>query len=185
MLFVGRLRVRKGLEVALQALSLLRESGVRPRLVVAGDGEHRPRLEQLARDLDLGSQVEFLGRRSRDQVQTLMAAATVLVVPSLYEGMPLVIVEAMGSALAVVASAVSGIPEVVTDGETGWLVPCEDPPALARALEEAVGDPLEAHRRGRAGYERLEREYAPEVIGRLWEEAVGPALLQTSGPRGN
>lgn len=177
-LFVGRLRVRKGLEVALHALSLLRRSGIQPRFVVAGEGEHRARLEQLVRDLDLESQVEFLGRRSRDQVQALMTAATVLVVPSLYEGMPLVIVEAMQRGLAVVASAVSGIPEVVVDGETGWLVPCEDPVALARALEEAVEDPLEARRRGAAGTQRLEKEYAPEKVARLWEEAVGTRFLK-------
>jgi len=185
LLFVGRLRVRKGLEVAFHALSLLRRSGIQPRLVVAGDGEHRARLEQLARDLALESQVEFLGRRSRDQVQALMATATVLVVPSLYEGMPLVIVEAMQSALAVVASAVSGIPEVVVDGETGWLVPCEDPVALARALEEAVGDPLEARRRGAAGHRRFEREYAPEKAARLWEEAVGTTFLEPQAEEEN
>lgn len=174
-LFVGRLRVRKGLEVALHALSLLGSSGFEARLVVAGDGEHRLRLERLARDLGLEDRTEFLGRKSRGEVQRLMDSSAVLVVPSLYEGMPLVIVEAMQRGLAVVASAVSGIPEVVLDGETGWLVPCEDPVALAGALEEALGNPSEARRRGAAGRERLKREFAPEKAARLWEDAVNPA----------
>ncbi len=174
-LFVGRLRLRKGVEVALHAISLLKSSGSEARLLVVGDGEHRHRLERVSRELGLEDRVEFLGRRSREEVQALMDSSTVLVVPSLYEGMPLVVVEAMQRGLAVTASAVSGIPEVVVDGETGWLVPCEDPVALARALEEALGDPTEARRRGAAGRERLERDYRPEKVASLWEEAVEPS----------
>ncbi|MCP4202996.1 MAG: glycosyltransferase family 4 protein [bacterium] len=174
-LFVGRLRLRKGVEVALHAVSLLESSGFEARLLVVGDGEHRLRLERVSRELGLEDRVQFLGRRSREEVQALMDSSTVLVVPSLYEGMPLVIVEAMQRGLAVAASAVSGIPEVVLDGETGWLVPCEDPVALARALEDALGDPTEARRRGAAGRERLERDYRPEQVASLWEEAVEPS----------
>ncbi len=69
-------------------------------------------------------------------------------VPSIYEGMPLVVLEAMAAGVPVVASRVSGIPEVVVDGETGWLVPAEDPPALASALAHALADPAERARRG-------------------------------------
>lgn len=178
LLFVGRLRLRKGLEVALQALAMLSDGEPEPRLLVAGDGEHRARLEALAEDLGLGDRVQFLGRQSRDEVRALMDRATVLVVPSLYEGMPLVIVEAMQRSLAVVASSVSGIPEVVIDGETGWLVPSEDPEALARALAEAIGDFDESCRRGAAGKRRLQDNFAPEKVAGLWEQAVASAVAR-------
>jgi glycosyltransferase involved in cell wall biosynthesis len=182
-LFVGRLRVRKGLEVALHAMASLDSSEFEPRLVIAGDGEHRSRLERIARELELGDRARFLGRQSREEVQNLMNSAAVLVVPSLYEGMPLVILEAMQRGLAVIASVVSGIPEVVVDGETGWLVPCEDPVALAEALEAAFGDPVEARRRGAAGRDRLEREYAPDKVARLWEAAVSSRSNTSSQDR--
>lgn len=172
-LFVGRLRVRKGLELALHAMVELRRRSGAPRLLIVGDGEHRQRLERSAERLDMGGSVEFLGRKPREEVLDLMDGATVLVVPSLYEGMPLVIVEAMQRGLAVVASAVSGIPEVVIQGDTGWLFPCEDLDALTECLKEAFDDPAEAARRGESGRRRLETRYAPAQVALEWEKAVG------------
>ena len=96
----------------------------------------------------------------------------VLVVPSTYEGMPLVILEAMEAGCSVVASAVSGIPEVVVDGETGWLVPPEDAAALADALEAAAGDEGETRRRGERGRARLEELYRPRAVAEVWLERV-------------
>ncbi len=171
-LFVGRLRIRKGLEVALDAFSAL---PVRGRLLIVGDGEHRSSLEAAAARLRLGSRVEFLGRKQRSDVEALMDSARVLLVPSLYEGMPLVIVEAMQRGLPVIASAVSGIPEVVVHGETGWLVPCEDPEALAEALNEAFEKPAEARRRGERGRDRLKTEYSPAGAAAIWERAIDRA----------
>jgi glycosyltransferase involved in cell wall biosynthesis len=76
----------------------------------------------------------------------------------------------------VVASAVSGIPEVVVDGETGWLVPPEDPEALAGALEEVLADAPEARRRGEAGRRRIEEHYRPAVAAASWRAAVQERL---------
>ena len=171
-LFVGRLRVRKGVEVLLEALAALAEP--RPRLLVAGDGEHEAALAARAAELGLGGSVVFLGRTSAGEVRALLAHARALVVPSIYEGMPLVVLEAMAAALPVVASAVSGIPEVVVDGDTGWLVPPEDPAALAAALAAALDDPAEAVRRGAAGRWRVEARYRPADAARLWLAAVAP-----------
>ena len=86
--------------------------------------------------------------------------------------MPLVILEAMSAGLPVIASRVSGIPEVVVDGETGWLVPPEDPSALVAALSAAHGDPAEATRRGGNGRRRFELSYRPEKIAALWESEI-------------
>jgi starch synthase len=104
------------------------------------------------------------------------------VVPSIYEGMPLVVLEAMEAGVPVVASRVSGIPEVVADGATGWLVPPEDPAALAGALREALADPAEAARRGAAGRRRLAERFRPEAAARAWEREIGEAAERKGMP---
>lgn len=187
LLFVGRLRIRKGVEVLLEALARLRRrsspGAVEPRLLVVGDGEHLGALETAAAERDLvdGGTVRFVGRRDAAGVRRLLAGARSLVVPSIYEGMPLVILEAMEAGVPVVASAVSGIPEVVVDGSTGWLVPPEDPDALAAALGEALGDPAEASRRGVAGRERVGEHYRPRHAARAWLAALGAAGDTSTG----
>jgi glycosyltransferase involved in cell wall biosynthesis len=180
LLFVGRLRIRKGLEVAFEALARLRDEGRPAQLLIAGDGEHRLALVRRAAELGLGDEaVRFLGRTSAGEVRSLLGRAAALVVPSIYEGMPLVVLEAMAAGVPVVASRVSGIPEVVVDGETGWLVPPEDPPALASALAHALSDPVERARRGRTGRERCRERFAPERAARIWLEAVESARRTT------
>jgi glycosyltransferase involved in cell wall biosynthesis len=171
-LFVGRLRIRKGVEVLLEAMSLLAGQGSAARLMIVGDGEHLQPLRELASRLELDGTVLFAGRRSAPEVRSLLAEARALVVPSIYEGMPLVVLEAMEAERPVIASAVSGIPEVVVDGETGWLVPQEDPERLAAALDEAYAHPAEAARRGLAGAHRVEQLYRPGTAAETWIEIV-------------
>lgn len=170
LLFVGRLRIRKGVEVLFEALRSL----VGARVLIAGDGEHRGALEAKAGELGLvaSGAVSFLGRCGAPRVAGLLSGAAALVVPSTYEGMPLVVLEAMAAGIPVVASRVSGIPEVVVDGETGWLVPAEDPAALAGALAEVLADCAEARRRGEAGRLRMAERYRPEAVAGLWREIV-------------
>ncbi len=171
-LAVGRMRIRKGFEILLHALAAVGERGHRVRLVIAGDGERRESLSALARRLRLGTTVRFAGRCSRSEVARLRQRAGALVVPSTYEGMPLVVLEAMDDGIPVIASAVSGIPEVVVDGETGWLVPPERSGALADALIAAVSDPAESRRRGAAGRCRLDRSYRPRHAAQQWLGAL-------------
>ena len=172
LLAVGRLRIRKGFEILLRAMATAHGRGHRPRLVIAGDGERRDSLSALARDLGLGTSVRFAGRCTRSEVARLRRRATALVVPSTYEGMPLVVLEAMGDRIPVIASAVSGIPEVVVDEETGWLVPPERSGALADALIAATLDPDESRRRGEAGGRRLDRRFRPRHAAERWLEAL-------------
>ncbi|HEX5760196.1 MAG TPA: glycosyltransferase family 4 protein, partial [Thermoanaerobaculia bacterium] len=172
LLFVGRLRVRKGVEVLLAAVARLRTLYPETAVVIAGEGEHRRALEETARRLGLREAVTFLGRCDAARVRALLAGARALAVPSIYEGMPLVVLEAMDAGVPVVASAVSGIPEVVRDGETGWLVPPEDPEALAAALAEVYAAPEEARRRGEAGRRRLDERFRPRHAAAAWLTAV-------------
>jgi len=170
-LFVGRLRIRKGVEVLLEAMRALRAAHPGARLLVAGDGEHRAALENRAAELNLQREVHFLGRCDAGRVRGLLRGARALVVPSIYEGMPLVVLEAMEAGLPVIASRVSGIPEVVLES-TGWLVPPEDPPRLTAALAEALTDPEEAGRRGEAGRRRLDAEFRPAHAAAAWMREI-------------
>jgi glycosyltransferase involved in cell wall biosynthesis len=172
LLFVGRLRIRKGVEVLLEALREVRTRHPGARLLIAGDGEHRAALERKVAELGLGPAAVFLGRCGASRVRGLLRGAAALVVPSTYEGMPLVVLEAMEAGVPVVASRVSGIPEVVEDGVTGWLVPPEDPGALAAALARVLADPDEARRRGGAGRRRVDERFRPAVAAEIWRKAV-------------
>jgi len=179
-LFVGRLRIRKGVEILLNAVSSLTAAGKPVQLVVVGDGEHRAALESRARDLGLEETVRFVGACDAATVRMLMSGAAALVVPSIYEGMPLVVLEAMESSLPVVASAVSGMPEIIADGQSGWLVPPEDVTALSGALAEVHDNPREAIRRGEAGRILLEKRFRPEHAASVWCRYLDSAVTVVS-----
>ena len=158
-LFVGRLAEQKGVADLLSALDLLRH--VRPdlRTLIVGDGPLRERLEATARAYELVEprRAYFLGHRN--DVPRLLASCDLLVLPSLYEGMPNVVLEAMRFRKPVVATAAPGTTEVVVDNATGLLVPLRKPPALARAIRQIVDDPALADRLGAAGRSRVETEF--------------------------
>ena len=124
-LFVGRLAAQKAVDDLLAALDVLQH--VRPdlRALIAGDGPLRDRLEEHAAAVGLRASVKFLGHR--EDVPRLLAACDLLVLPSLYEGLPNVVLEAMRFRKPVVATAAPGTTEVVADGETGLLVPDAQP----------------------------------------------------------
>ena len=117
----------------------------------------------------------FTGFRS--DVPRILDASDVLALPSLHEGMPLTVIEAAAAGRPVVATAVDGTPEVVRDGETGYLVPPADPPALARALLAMLGDPDAAARMGRQAHrwahERFDVEAHVEATARVYREVAG------------
>lgn len=153
-----RLVEQKGVSYGLRAFAQIAERFPAARLVIAGDGPLRQALEAEADSLGIRDRVQFLGWR--DDVSQLMCAFDVLLVPSLWEGFGLVILEAMSRQLPVVASAVSAIPEIVVDGETGLLVPPRDVDALAAALAQLLEDaPLRRHM-GLLAEDRLESRFA-------------------------
>ena len=122
--------------------------------VIAGHGPLRERLLATAHDYHLDEHVKFLGHR--EDVPRLMAAADLIVLPSSYEGMPNVVLEAMQFRKPVVATAAPGTTEVVVDGQTGLLVPIGNPPLLARAIRDVIRDPTLARRLGEAGRARVD-----------------------------
>jgi glycogen synthase len=163
-LFVGRLEHEKGLHVLLHAVRRLRSDGRDLRLVVAGDGTQREAVEALVARLRLRSRVALVGFCGPERLAALHAAASVAVVPSLYEPFGMVALEAMALGTPVVASRVGGLAEVVDDGATGLLVPPDDEAALAAALARVLDRPGLARRLVAAGRRR--------AAGATWEEAA-------------
>jgi glycosyltransferase involved in cell wall biosynthesis len=173
----GRIEEQKGQDVLLEALARVRQAGLEFVAALAGDGARRGELEAQSRALGLGGHVRFLGQV--EEVGPLLSAADVVVLPSRWEGLPLVLLEALARGRPVVASAVGGVPEVVTDGEHGRLVPAGDAGALAAALEALVRDPEEAACMGRRGAVRVRESYTwarvVEAFESVYDEALGLA----------
>jgi len=151
---LGRLVPIKGFDVLVTALGPLADAVPSARLVLIGDGPQRPELERAASAAGVGGRVLITGVTA--DVAGWLAAADVLAAPSRNEGMGRAIVEAMALGLPVVGAAVGGIPAVVADGETGWLVRPDDPLALAAALVELARDPALRRKLGAAGAARAE-----------------------------
>ncbi len=172
---VCRLVEQKGVTYGLQAFAQVSAQMPEARLLIAGDGPLRESLEQEAQALGLADCVQFLGWR--DDVDRLMSAFDLLLMPSLWEGFGLVILEAMARQLPVVATAVSAIPEIVVDGETGLLVPARDVDALAGAMLTLLADrPLRRYM-GQNAEGRLEIAVQRPPHGGPDRRALPPTLL--------
>lgn len=157
---VCRLIEQKGVPYALAAFARLAARFPAAHLVIAGEGPLRPVLEAQARDLRLAERVHFLGWRT--DTAAIFAALDVFLMPSLWEGFGLVLLEAMAQGIPVIGSAVSAIPEVVANGETGLLCPPRDVDCLAAALGDLLADPGLRARLGAAGHTRLEERFTAE-----------------------
>jgi len=165
LLALSRLVEKKGFPMLLAACRLLAAQGVDFHLTLAGDGPQRRLLSGLVQEYGLGERVTMPGFVPHSQVPALLARSDLFVMPCIIDskgdrdGLPVVILEALAHAVPVVATPVNGIPEAVRDGETGWLAPPGDPQALARAIREALADPIEASRRARAGQDLIAQEF--------------------------
>jgi colanic acid/amylovoran biosynthesis glycosyltransferase len=162
---VASLQPQKGQRHLVEACGLLRDRGRAVRCTFVGEGEERPALEALIHALGLGDVVTLLGAQPRDRVVAIVEAADVVVQPSVVlrsgktEGIPVALMEALAAERAVVASEVSGIPELVVDGVTGVLVPPGDAAALADAIERLLDDPALRARLGTAGRRKVLEEF--------------------------
>ncbi len=152
---VGRLVPIKGFDVLVRALPAIARAAPAARLTLVGDGPDRAALVTEARALGVANRLELAGAHT--EVAPFLAAADLLVAPSRNEGQGKSLVEAMALGLPVVAARVGGIPAVVEDGETGRLVPPDDPPALAGAVTQLLADPELRRRMGAAGRRRAEQ----------------------------
>lgn len=169
--YVGRLHWNKGVDTLLEAFAPLRRRHRQVHLVIAGDGPERETLQVLARRLGIDGAVTFAGYHGAPA--RLMKGFDVGVLPTVQsESCSNTVLEYMACGVPVVATDVGGNPELVVDGDTGWLVPPRDPAALAEALTQALEDPARAAAAGERGRERVEREFSMErtrkEFERLW-----------------
>lgn len=167
---VGRLDAVKGQATLLRALVQVAAAQPAVLLLLAGDGPERPRLTALAAELGVADRVRLLG--ARDDVPRLLALGELFVLPSLQEGMPNAVLEAMAAGLPVVGTAVGGVPELVVDGETGVLVPPGDATALADALLALLAAPARAAEMGRRGRQRAAQAFSQEAMCRQVEQLL-------------
>lgn len=166
--FVGYLGDHKGVHTVVQALSLLNGQGPELHLNIVGSGEKRGVLEQQVADLAAGHSVRFWGRVNHAQMHEVYRETDVLILPSIWpENQPLSIMEAMASRIPVIGSRIGGIPELVADGETGYLFAPGDAADLAQKIGYFLQEPDQVERLGNAAHERLLRRQNGELIARI------------------
>ena len=149
LLCVGRVIQDKGMGTAIEALALLRGRGISARLTIVGDGCYLEELQELVVARGLESQVQFRGWMMPQDIHDAINTASIVLVPSIWEeAFGLVALQAAQMGRPVIASCTGGLPEVVREGETGLLVPPDDPPALADAMATLIADSVLAARMG-------------------------------------
>ena len=158
----GRMTAVKRTDDLLTMLAGVRERGVDALLLLVGDGDDRERLEQRAHDLGLARSCLFLGYQ--EDVAPWYAICDAVVLTSASEGTPVTIIEALAAGRPVVATKVGGVPDVVDEGETGFLVRPHDTHALAERLEILAGDPVRRRAMGELGRARMLERYAVERL---------------------
>jgi len=176
---IGRLRWEKGHAYLIDAMDNIRKRMPEVKLIIVGDGEEEKRLKDKARQLFLTETVLFTGVRG--DVPALLAIAELVVLPSLWEGMPNCLLEAMNAGKPVVATTVGGVPEVVLDGDTGILVPPRDSKALAEAIIKILSRKEEALLMGTRGKKRVAQcfplEKSIHAIEMVYQEVLNRKVL--------
>lgn len=192
LLSVGRLEYNKGFDLLADALGRARRAGGRLaaqgwRWVIVGAGPYRRDLERAVDAHDLGARVTIVGRTTEADLHAWYEAATVFVHPTRYEGSSLVTLEAMAHRKPIVATRAGGLPDKVLPGVNGWLVAPDDAEALARAVDEAAGDPLRLLAMGAASRAIVEKDFAWSVLVdrylELYRHLTSLASLQLQFPR--
>jgi colanic acid/amylovoran biosynthesis glycosyltransferase len=169
-LTIARLVEKKGVEYGIEAVAKIAAKYPEVEYKIAGDGPLRDKLQLLIAKLNVGDKIELLGWRSQDQIAQLLERSDILLTPSLtsskgdQEGIPGVIMEAFATGLPVVSTEHAGIPELVQDGASGFLVPEKDVDALIQKLEILIEQPQLRYAMGRTGRKFVEQYYNIETL---------------------
>lgn len=162
---VARLGKAKGHKYLIEACAQLKAQGLNFRCLLVGDGELRAEIEDQIRQFNLTDQILLLGFQPRDKVRELLAGADLMVLPSIItekgqkEGIPVALMEGLATGLPAIATAISGIPELIKDGETGLLAPQRDPQALVEAICKLYHTPALRQQLGAKGRAKVMKEF--------------------------
>jgi glycosyltransferase involved in cell wall biosynthesis len=183
LLAVGNLEPHKGHRVLLDALAQIQRAARSGswRLIIAGGRggpEHRALLQQVG-EMGLGDRVSIV--LNRNDISDLLALADIFVMPSLWEGLPMALLEAMLARKAIVASATAGIPEAITDGQDGVLVPPGDVTALADALHGMIDNPERRGELAGAAMRRAANDFTVQVMAERYESLYARPAIATAG----
>jgi len=175
-LTIARLIEKKGVSFAIEAMAHLLSKGEKIEYRIVGDGMLRENLQRLIEGVGIERHVKLLGWKTHEEVKSLLEESHVLVAPSLtseigdQEGIPNAIKEAMASGLPVISTLHSGIPELVSDGESGLLVPEKDAASLAEALAYLISHPEICKKMGQAGRRQVEQKFDTNSLNKKLEE---------------
>jgi glycosyltransferase involved in cell wall biosynthesis len=172
---VARLDLQKGFEYLLQAIAGLTSTHPDLRLVIVGEGPDQGAIQSMADRLNLIPRIVFAGQRG--DMANVYAGFHIFVLPSLNEGLPMTVLEAMASSRPVIASKVGAIPTVVRDGETGLLVDPKDVVGLRAALDRLLSDPALSSRLATQGHDWVRRHFTSDAMAenylRMYESVLG------------
>ena len=175
-LMVGNLLAGKGHELVLRAFSRVKDSHPDLQCRIIGEGADRDRFVGLAKDLGISDQVHFLGRRSRSEVAEAMRNCTIFVLPSRYEGLGCVYLEAMACSKPVIACSGQGIDEIIQHGSNGWLIPVDGLGELVQGLQVLLANAELRARIGQAArqtiLDKLTLAHQAESLAKIYEEAA-------------
>ena len=158
-LFVGRLTQAKGIDVLLKAIKILKNKYSKNlKIAIVGDGELKENLTTLTVALGVNREVKFLGVRK--DIDELMLSSKTFVLPSRWEGLPMVVLEAMSRGMSIIATTVGGIPEVIESGKEGILISPENPEALAQAINDLLENEELQKKLRQAAYKKVREKYS-------------------------
>ena len=161
---VGRLVFGKGHDILIKAMKIVTEKRPNTSLLIVGEGELKDSLQWMVEALGLEENISFTGIVAHQEVLRLVSDSKVLVLPTRFEAFPYAVIEALSLGTPVIASHVGGIPEVISSGVEGLLVPKEDPNSLAAAILELIDNPAMCDDMGQKGRKRFESDFRLEDL---------------------
>jgi glycosyltransferase involved in cell wall biosynthesis len=179
-LYAGRLVEVKGVDILLDAVAQL-PPDLPVKVLLAGEGPLQEALTHQAAALGIGERVQFLGLR-RD-MPALLNLADLVVLPSRWEGLPMILLEAMAARKAIIATAVGGVPGVIAQGETGWLIPPYNPAVLAEAMLTLLSSPQLRSVLGEGAYEVVSQHYSAQAAVQKLHNVYRSVLGQAEANR--
>jgi glycosyltransferase involved in cell wall biosynthesis len=179
---VGRLRREKGYTILLESASKVKKNISNVKFLIIGDGEQRNMLQQKSEQMGLGKTVIFAG--ALQDIESVYSVMDLFVLPSLWEGLPTVILESMACGVAVVATDIPGTQELVQADQTGWLAKAGDPDSLANCIVDALLDTAKKAEIAKKALQEVVPLFSMEYVASQYEDIYHKLVANTAGHTG-